>query len=291
VKPAAFRYEAPSTLDETLALLQRHGDEAKLLAGGQSLVPMMSFRLARPEVLIDLNGVRDLGGVAVERGELRVGGLVRHATLERGAVDDPLGTLLAAAGRHVGHLPIRERGTFGGSLAHADPAAEWCLLAVTLDALLVLESTRGTRVVPADGFFVSTFVTALEPDEVIREVRLPLLGPGARVAFEEHSRRDGDFAMVAIAVALIPDGDRVGQARVGIAGVGGRPARAAAAETVLAGRPPSPQAFAEAARLAAQDADPASDIHGSAAYRRRVIEVLTRRALERAGREWTAHAA
>jgi carbon-monoxide dehydrogenase medium subunit len=292
VKPAEFRYEAPATLSDAMALLAHHGEDAKLLAGGQSLVPMMSFRLARPEVLIDLNGVAGLDGIAVSDGELRVGGLVRHATLARGVVADPVGELLAAAGRHVGHLPIRERGTFGGSLAHADPAAEWCLLATTLDAQLVLASTRGERSVAADAFFASTFVTTIEADEVIREVRLPLLGPDARVAFREFSRREGDFAMVAVAVVLVVEGGSIRTARIGLGGVAGRPLRAREAEAALAGSAPTAEAFAAAAALAARHTSPSADIHGSADYRRKVVEVLTRRALNDAGRdERMSHAA
>ena len=218
MKPPSFRYERPDTVAEALDLLSRHGDEAKVLAGGQSLVPMMSFRLARPEVLVDVNRVGGLDGVAVRDGELHVGTLVRHATLERPVVDDPLGALLAEAAHHVGHLPIRERGTFGGSLAHADPAAEWCLLAVTLSARMVLESARGERVVGAEDFLESTFVTALEADELLREIRLPLLGAGARVGFQEFSRRDGDFAMAAVAVVMTIDGATIREARIGLGG-------------------------------------------------------------------------
>jgi carbon-monoxide dehydrogenase medium subunit len=285
VKPAEFRYEAPATLADALALLAHHGEDAKLLAGGQSLVPMMSFRLARPEVLIDLNGVAGLDGIDVSDGQLRVGGLVRHATLAGGVVADPVGELLASAGRHVGHLPIRERGTFGGSLAHADPAAEWCLVATTLDAQFVLASTRGERTVAADEFFVSTFVTTIAADELIREVRLPLLGPDARVAFGEFSRREGDFAMVAVAVVLVIDGGTIRTARIGLGGVAGRPVRAREAEAALAGSAPTADAFAAAAALAARHTNPSADIHGSAEYRRKVVEVLTRRALNDAGRD------
>ena len=282
MKPPSFHYERPSTVAGALDLLSRHGDDAKVLAGGQSLVPMMSFRLAQPEILVDVNRLDDLSGLAVEDGELRIGTLVRHAVLARRVVDDPLGALLASAARHVGHLPIRERGTFGGSLAHADPAAEWCLLAVTLSARMVLESVRGERVVGADDFLTSTFVTALEPDELLREVRLPLLGSAARVGFQEFSRRDGDFAMAAVAVVLTMDGTTVRDARIGLGGVGGRPVRAAEAEAALAGAEPGRESFREAAALAARHADPVADIHASAEHRRRVIEVLTRRALEEA---------
>jgi carbon-monoxide dehydrogenase medium subunit len=283
VKPPSFSYEAPDTVEEALALLSRHGEGAKLLAGGQSLVPMMSFRLARPEVLIDLNGVAGLDGIRVDGDRLRIGGMVRHHALEREVVADPLGRLLAAAARHVGHLPIRMRGTLGGSLAHADPAAEWCLIATTLDAELVLQSERGTRVVGAADFFRSTFMTAIEPDEILREASLPLLGPDASVAFAEFSRRDGDFAMAAVAVALALEGDTIREARIGLGGLGGRPVRAREAEAALAGREATPDAFREAAALAGLHADPMSDIHASGEHRSRVVEVLTRRALESAG--------
>jgi len=193
----AFEYRSAGELAEALAVLEEYGEDAKVLAGGQSLVPMMHLRLARPEVILDINRLPGLDRAVVVDGELRIGALVRHLHLERPVVGDPLGTLLAATAHHVGHLPIRTRGTFAGSLAHADPAAEWCLVAVAVGARLVLASAAGERVVAADDFFDFPFVTALRPDELITEVRLPLLGAGTGVAFREHAPTAGAFAQVA----------------------------------------------------------------------------------------------
>jgi aerobic carbon-monoxide dehydrogenase medium subunit len=282
VKPQAFKYEAPTSVADTLTLLSEYGEGAKVLAGGQSLVPMMSFRLARPDLLIDINRVEGLAHITRDEGELRIGTLVRHSALTRPVIEDPMGRLLATAGQHVGHLPIRERGTFGGSLVHADPAAEWCLLAATLSAQLVLQSVRGRRTVAAEEFFRSTFVTTIEPDELLVEVRIPLLGNNARVAFREFSRRVGDFAMVAVAVVVVLEGTTIRDARIGLGAVGGRPIRAHEAETLLRGAPVSSAAIREAAAVAARDADPTGDIHATAEHRRRVIEALTRRALDEA---------
>ena len=190
MKPPSFTYHAPASVGEALELLASLSD-AKVLAGGQSLVPSMNFRLARPGNLIDINRLSDLSYVREEQGWLAIGALARHVDFESASVPDPLGALLRTIAHQIGHLPIRVRGTFVGSVAHADPAAEWCLLAVTLDAEMVCQSVDGTRVVGSADFFDTVFTTALEPSELLVEVRIPLLDPEIRVGFQEFSRRAG----------------------------------------------------------------------------------------------------
>jgi aerobic carbon-monoxide dehydrogenase medium subunit len=281
MKPAPFEYFAPRTLDEALSLLASHDGEGRVLAGGQSLVPAMNFRLATPEAVIDLNRIDGHDGVRVEGDELSIGMLARHADLEHVELDDGLGDLLSATARFVGHLPIRVRGTFAGSLAHADPAAEWSMLALALDAAIVATSVRGQRRIGAADFFEGPFTTALAPDEIITEVRLPMLGR-AGYSVIEKSRTAGDFALVAaLATVRVEDG-AVGEARIALAGVEGRPVRPVEAETELAGAPVTSENLDAAARLAADAVDPISDTSCSAEYRRHLVRVLTRRALEQA---------
>lgn len=282
MKPAPFEYKAPETLDEAISDLAECGDEGKILAGGQSLVPSMNFRLARPAILIDLNRVPGLDRLETSAGKLEIGALVRHVRLESPVNDDPLSGLLNSSARLVGHLPIRVRGTFGGSLAHADPAAEWCLLATVLDAEIVATSVRGQRVIPASEFFRTVFTTALEPDEILSSVRLPLLGKSARAGFVEFSRRAGDFAIVAAMAVLQLEGSRVSAARIGIGGVEGTPLRATTAEGLLVGEEPDRSLIAEAAACAAENSSPMEDIHGSVEYRKDLVRVLVRRAIEAA---------
>ncbi len=279
MKPAAFRYERPHDVAEVLQLLAEHGDEAKILAGGQSLVPMMNFRLARPEVVIDIGAVPGLDEVARDEKHLRIGTRVRHVTLEHPQLDGPLSSVLASAARHVGHIPIRLRGTFGGSIAHADPAAEWCLLARTLDADIAVRSTRGERVIAAADLFETAFTTSIADDELLTEVRLPMLGDDWRTGFSEFSRRSGDFAVVAIATAVRLAEGRVVEARIGAAGVGATPVRLAQAEDALVGQSTGPDAIDAASEVAGTEVDPRGDIHGSAEYRRDLVRALTRRAL------------
>jgi carbon-monoxide dehydrogenase medium subunit len=279
----AFDYRAAGSRTEALSVLAEHGEDAKILAGGQSLVPMMHLRLARPAVVLDINRLAGLDQVTAADGELRLGALVRHRRLERPVVADPLGPLLAAAARHVGHLPIRTRGTFAGSLAHADPAAEWCLIAVAVGAGLVLSSASGERVVAADDFFDYPFVTALRPDEMITEVRLPLLGAGTGVAFREHAPTAGAFAQVAAcATATIEGGGpggpgaagRVGTVTLALGGVAGRPRLLPAAVEVLAGATPSEEIIDEVRRRVRAAVDPPADPVLSADYRRALAAEL-----------------
>ena len=279
MKPAAFHYERPHDVAEVLDLLAEHGDEAKILAGGQSLVPMMNFRLARPEVIIDIGVVPGLNQVATHEEYVAIGTRVRHIELEHPAVDGPLGSMLADAARHVGHIPIRLRGTFGGSIAHADPAAEWCLLAQTLNADVVVASTRGEREIAATDLFQSAFVTSIADDELLTQVRLPWLGSDWKTGFSEFSRRAGDFAVVAVASAVRLVDGRIAEARIGAAGVGAIPVRLPQAEAALVGQPLGSDAIDAASEIAAGEVDPRGDIHGSADYRRDLVRALTRRAL------------
>src|SRR5450755_4633915 len=194
MKPAAFRYHAPKTIEEAVAMLAQYApDDGRVLAGGQSLVPTMAFRLARPHHLVDINGIADLRRLASANGRLAIGAGVRHQAFHRPVVAGPLGDLLAAVMRHIAHYPIRTRGTFCGSVAHADPASEWCLVAATLGAEMVARSARGTRVIAAADYFQGIMATALEPDELLAEVRLPILSADTRFGFYEFNRRAGDF--------------------------------------------------------------------------------------------------
>jgi aerobic carbon-monoxide dehydrogenase medium subunit len=281
MKPASFAYVRAASVPEATAALDRFGDEGKILAGGQSLLPLMNFRLARPEALIDIGDLRELAGLRAQPGQVSVGALTRHLDLERCGLDGPLGTLLRASAAHVGHLPIRTRGTFGGSVAHADPASEWCMLTTLLDGSVTAVSTAGKRQITARDFFETVFTTTLRPDELLTAVTLPLLGDTHRVAVVEFTRRAGDFAVVAVMVACTVQDGTLGEARVCLGGVAGRPVRSLAAEAVLTGQPAGTEAFVAASDAAAAAVTPPSDIHGSAEYRRDLVRVLVRRALER----------
>jgi carbon-monoxide dehydrogenase medium subunit len=282
MKPASFQYHAPETVQAILALLAQHGDKGKLIAGGQSLVAMMNFRLARPEHLLDMNGIAELDFLRVEPGRLRIGALTRHAAFHRPVAEGPTGTLLSEVVRHIAHYPIRQRGTFAGSVAHADPASEWCLVTATLDGEIVARSEKGERVLQAAGFFRGTFATQLRPDEIITEIRLPLLNANWRTGFYEFSRRAGDFAIAMTAVAVRISSGKVAEARVGIGGVEDHPFRCAAAEQALIGRTAEASAISEAAEIVSKAVKPMEDLHADAAYRRDLVRTTTRRALQHA---------
>jgi carbon-monoxide dehydrogenase medium subunit len=281
MKPAPFEYLVPDSVEHAVEMLASHDGEAKVLAGGQSLVPAMNFRLATPPAVVDLNRLPGHDRVSVAGGELVVEMLARHRALEHRGIDDALGGLLARTARFVGHLPIRARGTFVGSVAHADPAAEWCMLAVALDATIVARGPGGERRIAAAEFFEGPFMTALAPDEIITEVRVPLLGR-AGTGICEKSQTAGDFATIATIAALDVEAGVIARARIAIAGAEGRPVRPTEAEEALAGAVPEPAAFGAAARAAAGSVDPTSDAVASADYRRHLVEVLTRRTLEEA---------
>ncbi len=284
MKPAPFDYFDPTTLPEALALLAQYGDEGKVLAGGQSLLPLMYLRLATPRYLVDVNRVAGLDYMRVEGTTLCIGATTRQRTVER-AVPVQMGwPLVVEALRQVGHAPIRNRGTFGGSIAHADPAAELPAVLVALEGTVRAVSAAGERVVPADEFFVAYLTTALDPTELLVEVRLPAPPAGSGWAFLEVSRRHGDFALVGLAclLALEADGRHIAAARLAFTGVGGTPLRAREAEAALVGEVAGPAAFARAAALAQAAAEPDSDVHASAEFRRHLVGVVARRGLARA---------
>jgi aerobic carbon-monoxide dehydrogenase medium subunit len=284
MKPAAFRYLAPIHIDEALESLARSEEDARVLAGGQSLVPAMNFRLATPQILIDINGIGGFGDVRETNGELVIGMLVRHKSFEVAVTDDPLGRLLARTARLVGHVPIRVRGTFAGSVAHADPAAEWCMLAQALDATIVARSVLGERRIRALDFFEGPFTTSLTSDEIITEVHLPLLG-SAGWAVHEKSHTAGDFATVAVVTVVELNAGFIARARIAVAGVEGRPIRATEAEAVLTGASPDPDTFKAAASTAAENTSPIPNTLASTDYKRHLVEVLVARALEEAAKK------
>jgi carbon-monoxide dehydrogenase medium subunit len=283
MKPARFRYLRPASLDEALSALAAHADDAKLIAGGQSLVPMLNFRLLSPSVLIDVNRLPGMDAVIeAADGGLAIGALTRHKTLEWSAAVQRRFPVLHAAVKHIGHLAIRNRGTLGGSLSHADPTAELPLMSVLLDASLTLSSARGSRTVAARDFFVGTLATALEPHEMLTRVDLPALPEGCGWAFEEFARRCGDYAIAAVGVILRVAGGRVAEARVAIAGGGGGPMRAPQAEETLVGRAVDDAALRDAMCAVDGGIEPVNDLQVSAEYRRHLIGVLTQRALRAA---------
>jgi aerobic carbon-monoxide dehydrogenase medium subunit len=283
VKPAPFTYHRPVSLDDAVALLaELASHDGRILAGGQSLVPIMAFRLARPAHLIDINAVAALGGLMVRDNQLCIGARVRHSTFHRPADQGPLGQMLATVVRHIAHYPIRLRGTFCGSLAHADPAAEWCAVAATLDAELVALSTAGERRIAARDFFLSAMETALAPDELLVEARLPVLLQDTCFGFAEFSRRSGDYALaMALAVFRLDEG-RIVEPRIGIGAVEARPRRIAAAEVLLQGAVPGIDVFQAAASAAAEAVDPLVDPQTDAQYRRELVEAMVYRALTQA---------
>ncbi|RVX38792.1 carbon-monoxide dehydrogenase medium subunit [Nonomuraea polychroma] len=282
MKPAAYAYHRAYDVREAVELLGELGDDAKILAGGQSLVAMMNFRLARPSALVDVNRISGLSYLRRDGDRLRIGALTRHHAVETTRDPAVLGgyAVLPRAAHWVGHYPIRTRGTFGGSIAHADPTSEWCMLALLLDAEIVAEGPHGRRTIPAADFFHGFLTTALGADEMLVEVVFPR--PAPRAALTEFAQRRGDFAIVAAAAALDTDGTACTGARIVLGGVDARPVRVPAAEQVLAGAALTTDAFAAAADVAAREASPPGDIHGSADYRRRLVRTLVTRALEEA---------
>lgn len=283
MKPSPFVYDRVRTVDETLALLAEHGDEAKVLAGGQSLVPLLNFRLARPERLIDINDVQELDRLELN-GPLRIGALTRQATLELSREIVERVPLLHEAIRFVAHPQIRNRGTVGGSVAHADPSAELPAVFAALDAVFHLHSTSGVRTVRSDEMFVTHLTTALRADELLTEIEVPLPPAGTGSAFVEFARRHGDFALAGAAVLVTKnDAGVCERAAIALLAAGPVPVRAAEAEAALVGQRLDEGLAREAAATAVCDVRPFGDIHGSSGYRRRVLEALVRRALLLAG--------
>jgi CO/xanthine dehydrogenase FAD-binding subunit len=281
MKPPKFDYVRPTTVDDALDVLEKNGEVAKIIAGGQSLVPMLNLRLAHPDLLIDINRL-DLGRMHRSDGGLTVGALTRQRELLEDQLIAKHLPLLAEATRFVGHAAIRNRGTVGGSLCHADPTAELAAVAVSLDAVFHLLSSRGKRTAAARDFFVSVFTTLIEPDELLEAVTFPLQPDDDRYAFMEVAERGGDFAIVAVAVRFEVRESRIVHPNIVVSGADSRPIRCKAAEATLEGSIPGPDLFAEAARDGTKDLDPPGDIRASAKFRRRLITVLIERALTRA---------
>jgi CO/xanthine dehydrogenase FAD-binding subunit len=282
VKPTRFRYHAPSTVDEALTLLSEHGEEASVLAGGQSLMPMLNLRLAQPPELVDLNGVADLSYVRHEHGSLAIGAMTRQRVVERSIAVVEAAPLLTRVLADVGYPSTRNRGTIGGTVAHADPAGEVPCALIALDAEIVLATRERQRVLPADGFFLGPYMTQREPDEAIVELRIPTITRA--FGFAEFARKSGDFALAMSAVAFAG-----GETRIAVGGSGPAPTRVHAAEAELGGPTPwAAEAIASAAQIAAEAVEISDDAHGSASYRRRVLAVVVRRALELAAVSVTA---
>ncbi len=283
MKPARFAYHPVRSVEEATLALERWAPEGgRVLAGGQSLLPLMAFRLAQPPHLIDINPVSGLDRIGLDNGTLRIPARVRHAAFERPVVPGPLGAMLADAAAHIAHHPIRTRGTFCGSLAHADPASEWCLVAATLDAKIIACSTRGERRLGAAGFFLGAMTTALRDDELLAEVQLAVPPPDTRYGFDEHSRRAGDYALSMTLVALrVVDGIVV-DPRIAIGGAESRPRRLRAVEMMLDGAGCSAATAARAADAAAEAVDAMEDAQVCASLRRDIVRATTRRALLRA---------
>lgn len=284
MKPAPFTYARPDSLDEALTLLQAGGEDTKLLAGGQSLVPLLNLRMASVDGLVDLNRLDELAYIRRESDTLNIGAMTRHRQIEVSAEVEAAQPLLTRAAAEVGHLAIRNRGTIGGSLVHADPAAEWPLVAVALDARFVLRSQEATRTVPAREFFVAPLMTAIAPQEILCEVRFPVAPAGAVWGFQELCRRPGDFAIVAVACqVIVADDGRCAAAALAVGGAHDTPLHVAEVALTLTGtRADDAAAIDQAAQRAADAVEPSGDVHGSAEYRRRMVKVLGVRALREA---------
>ena len=306
MKPPPFRYRAVASVAEATELLAELGTHAAVLAGGQSLLIDLHFRRARPEMVVDINQLSELAQLQVADGWVQIGALVRHRELEQGRLSqraagpdgggratdgggratdggaDPLGRLCALAARHIAHPPVRVRGTFAGSVAWAHPAAEWCALAAAMEAEMLLASAAGTRTIPASQWFTGRHQTARRPDELLTAVRMPLLGAGTGVGFAEHRRTHGSFAMAAALTAVNVTEGRVNWARIGMASAADVPARARAAESLLAGQAVSEQLVLEAAEAAAAAAEPVPEPHCSPRYRRQALRVMVQRSLQQA---------
>ena len=284
MKPAPFAYHRPASVDEALSLLATHGGDAKPLAGGQSLIPAMNFRLARPAVLVDLNRIETLAGIRSGADGVRIGAMTRQRAVERDATLAQHVPLLAETLPHIAHPQIRTRGTVGGSLAHADPAAELPAVMVALGATFELRSPRGKRSVAAEEFYTGLFTTALTPDELLVEIAIPRAGLRSGSAFAEVARRHGDYALAGVAaVVALDDAGRCREARIALLSVGDGPVLARKAAKAITGAEPTADAIQEAADAAgSKDVDPPGDIHASAAYRRQLVSVLVRRTLQSA---------
>jgi carbon-monoxide dehydrogenase medium subunit len=280
--PARFEYHRPETLDEAMALLDQYGEEAKILAGGMSFIPLMKLRFASPGHLVDINRIPGLSGISEEAGWLHVGAVARHNEIAASDLVKARYPAMAAAAPQIADPIVRNLGTIGGSLAHADPSGDWGSVMLALGGSVVARSSSGERVIAVDDLLQSTFTTTLAPNEVITKVRVPVPAPSSGGAYLKLERKVGDFATVGVAVHFALDNGHVSSAGIALTSVGSRNVKATDAEASLSGVEPTEAAFAEAGRLAATAAEPASDQRGSAAYKRNVVEVFVRRGLARA---------
>jgi carbon-monoxide dehydrogenase medium subunit len=280
--PAAFDYRAPATLDEALSVLQERGDDAKIMAGGQSLIPLLKLRFAQPGVLIDIGRLEGMSGITRNDGKLRIGALTRHVEIERAKDLGGAFAMLPEAAHWIADPLVRNQGTIGGSICHADPSGDWGSVMLAMDAELVARSTKGERVIRAVDFFDSPFMTTLAPDEILTEIRISATSKTASGAYNKLERKVGDFATVAVGVQVELDGNKVSKAGIALTAVGATNIKATAAEKALLGREPTDEVIAEAARQAAAAAEPKSDVRGSAEFKRDVVRVYVQRGLKTA---------
>ena len=280
--PAAFDYAAPATLGEALALLKQRGDEAKIMAGGQSLIPLLKLRFAQPALVIDIGRLPAMNGIARHNGHLSIGALARHVDIERNPDLPKLCPILLDTVHWISDPLVRNRGTMAGSVCHADPSGDWGSVMLALNAGIVAQSQSGERVIPADGFFEGPFTTALKADEIVTEIRIPMPKGPAGGAYNKLERKVGDFATVAVAVHVELSGGKIVNAGIGLTAVGETNIKATAAEKALIGHEPTDELIAEAARLASEAAHPKDDIRGSAAYKKDVVRVYVLRGLKTA---------
>ncbi len=283
MKPAAFKYLSPNSVEETIGLLEQYKDEAKIIAGGQSLIPLMNFRLARPEILIDINGIQSLSGIKEEEDKLIIGALTRENEAKDSLLIKENCPIFGEAISKIGHSTIRNRGTIGGSIVHCDPSAELPVVSRVLDARMRIVGPEGEKLIDAKDFFITYLTSAVEPLEILVEIEIPKLNKEWGWSFVELSRRSGDFAIVAVAVILIIDEKNVcKEARISLGGVDATPSRAEKAESYLAGKVLDEANLKAAGKLATEDIDPESDYHASAKYRESMAEVMVIKGLEKA---------
>ena len=280
--PATFDYRAPATLDETLAILKAKGEDAKLMAGGQSLIPLLKLRFSRPELVVDIGRLPAMDYVKRANGHVAIGALVRHVDIERHRELGALAPLMVEAAHWIADPLVRNRGTLVGSVCHADPAGDWGSVLLALDATVLARSASGERAIRADGFFTGPLSTVLNPDEVVTEVRIPVPKGRSAGAYLKLERKVGDFATVGVAVQVELDGDKIASAGIGLTAVGPNNIKAVEAERFLHGKHPADDVYAEAGRLAAAAAEPNDDIRGSGAYKKDVVRVFVQRGLKTA---------